>query len=88
MTKKIKWSDLNLDVVREKVAKHHSEICPSEFGPDIYIDEMRSQFDGEIFCTEHNWRPQPYVTIDLYVECQNCNKAGYTTLRLDNDILK
>lgn len=88
MTKKIEWDDLNLDVIREKVANRHSEICTSEFGPDIFIDKTRSQFDGEISSTVHDWRSDSYTTIDLYAECQNCNKAGYTTLRLDDDILK
>ena len=88
MTKKIKLDDLNLEVIRKKVTELHREICLSEYGPDIYVDKEKSQSNGEVTCTEHNWRTPPYTTIDLYVECQNCNKAGYTTLRLDNDILK
>lgn len=88
MTKKIKWDDLNLDVIRKKITELHRGNCLSEYGPDIYIDEKRSQSNGEITVTEHDWRPQPYTSIDLYVECQNCNKAGYTTLRFSDDILK
>lgn len=88
MTKSIKWEDLNLEVIRKKITELHSDNCLSEYGPDIYVDEKRSQSNGEITCTEHNWRPQQYTTIDLYAECQNCNKAGYTTLRFSNDILK
>lgn len=88
MTKKIKWDDLNLEVIRNKVTELHRANCLSEYGPDIYVDKAKSQSNGVVTRTEHDWRPQPYVTIDLYVECQNCNKAGYTTLHLDNDILK
>lgn len=88
MTKSIKLDDLNLEVIRKKIMELHSGNCLSEYGPNIYIDEKKSQSNGDITVTEHDWRPQPYTAIDLYVECQNCNKAGYTTLRLSDDILK
>lgn len=88
MTKSIKWDDLNLKVISEKITELHSGNCLSEYGPNIYVDEKRSQSNGEITVTKHDWRPQSYTAIDLYVECQNCNKAGYTTLRLSDDILK
>lgn len=80
LMKIIEPSKLDIPKIKETVSNNHKAICRSEYGPDIYMDT-----DKPIFVTKHDWRKDPYYTFDFYVICQNCNKQGYSSLRVKDE---
>ena len=73
--------NLNHEEIVKIIHERHQSWCPSFYGPDIYVD-----WSQEFVITNHNWRPNPYKTLDFMVECQNCNKAGSMSLRVKDEL--
>lgn len=75
--------------IRDMVLAEHGKHCKSGDQCEVFIDWNGSVDNrGNLIVVNHDWRESDYWTLDLYCECQSCNKSGFTTIRIDDDFRK
>lgn len=86
---KITINNIDKSYIHDMVLVEHDKYCKATERYGIFIDWNRS-FDNQDKpkVLHHDWHDPDYWTLDVYCECQSCNKSGFTTIKVDDEFLK
>ncbi len=86
---KLTIDTINTPYIHHMVLAQHNKYCKAANRYGIFIDWNRSvDNQGKLNIVHHYWHDPDYWTIDIYCECQSCNKSGFMTVKIDDKFAK